>query len=170
MVWLFRSALLLVLSAANLILRDPLHYIFSIPVSDDISEAHTDVQHLNWVHELQFSRNVESILIFSHNIFVYNAYQEFSSFYHLAKEVEFSLQLAMYLFCLMLIKRSSTSFGILDLLKSFCNTVRDPTECNVDGVAQPQKVYTARFECISSSLSNCFDFLISAAVFECSGN
>ena len=49
--------------------------------------------------------------------------------------------------------------------KNFWNTARDPTKCNLDVVLQPQKVCIARFECVSSSPSNCLDFLISTAVF-----
>ena len=58
--------------------------------------------------------------------------------------------------------------------KSFCNTVRDPTKCNLDVVSQPQKVCISRFDCVSSSPSNCVDFLISTAVslelgYKCTG-
>ena len=52
-VWSFRLTVFLVLSAVNPILRDPAHSPLPTPVSDDISKAHADVQHLKWVHELQ---------------------------------------------------------------------------------------------------------------------
>ena len=64
----------------------------------------------------------------------------------------------------MLMKRSSIDFGILDFFINFCNTVYEPMECNLDVISQPQKVCIARFNCVSSSLSNCLDFLISTAV------
>ena len=48
----FRSALFLVLSAANTILWDPAHSHLSTLVSDDISKTHAVVQHLKWVHKL----------------------------------------------------------------------------------------------------------------------
>ena len=71
-------------------------------------------------------------------------------------------------------KRSSVDFGILDFSKKICNTVRDTTECNPDVTSQPQKLCIARFECVSSSLSNYLDFLISTAVlleleYKCTG-
>ena len=116
LVWSFRSRLFLALSAANHILRDPAHSLLSTPVSDDISNAHADVQHLKWVHELQLWRNIESVLKFSHDIYVHEARQEFSPSCHLEEEVDFSLQLAIWL---MLMKRSSIDFGILNFWKSF---------------------------------------------------
>ena len=119
LVWSFRSTLFLVLSAANPILRDLVHSPISTPVSDDISKAHADVQHLKWVQELQLWWSVESILRFSHDIYVHEAHQEFSSSCQIAKEVEFSLQLTKCLSCLMLMKRYSIDFGILDFSKAF---------------------------------------------------
>ena len=153
LVWSFWLALFLALSAANL----------STLVSDDISKAHTVAQHLKWVHKLQFLRSVESAWTFSHDINVHEAYQEFSPSCHLAEEVEFSLQLAICLFCLMLkvLNRFRNSWFFQD----FCNTVRHIPECNLDVISPPQKVCTTRFECVSSSLSNCLDFLISTAIF-----
>ena len=119
--WSFRSALFPVFSAANTILTDPAPSPLSIPVSDEISKAHADVPHLKWVGELQISQNVESAMTFSHDIYVHETHQEFSTFCRLAEEVEFSLQLALsiYLFCLMVMKRSSVDFGILDFSKIF---------------------------------------------------
>ena len=118
---------------------------------------------LKWVHKLQFLRSVESVWTFSHDINVHEAYQEFSPSCHLAEEVEFSLQLAICLFCLMLkvLNRFRNSWFFQD----FCNTVRHIPECNLDVISPPQKVCATRFECVSSSLSNCLDFLISTAIF-----
>ena len=70
------------------ILRGPAQSPLSTLVSDDISKAHTVVQHLKWVHELQFLRNVESVWTFSHDINVQETYQEFSPFCHLAEVAE----------------------------------------------------------------------------------
>ena len=58
--------------------------------------------------------------------------------------------------------------------RSFCNTVRDPRECNLHVIWQPQKLCIARFDCVSSSPSNCLDFLISTVVlmeleYKCTG-
>ena len=105
--------------AANTILRDPAHSRFSTFVSDDVSKAHAAVQHLKWVHGLELLQNVESALTFSHDINVHEAHQEVSPSCHLAKEVEFSLQLTICLFCLMVVKISSIDFGILDFSKIF---------------------------------------------------
>ena len=119
LVWSFRSSLFLVLLAVNPILRDPAHSPLSTLVSYDICKAHIAVHHLEWVQELQLSWNVESVLTFSHGIYVHEAHQEFSPSCHLAEEVEFSLQLVRCLFCLMLMKRSSIDFGIIDFSKIF---------------------------------------------------
>ena len=119
LVWSFRSALFLVSLAVNPILRDPAHSSLSTLVSYDICKAHIAVHHLEWVQEVQLSWNVESVLTFSHGIYVHEAHQEFSPSCHLAEEVEFSLQLAICLFCLMLMKRSSIDFGIIDFSKMF---------------------------------------------------
>ena len=119
LVWSFRSELLLVLSAANPIRRDPAHTPLSTPVSDDISKAHADLQRLKWIHKLQIWRNVKSALTFYHEIYVHEAHQEFSPSCHLAEEVEFSLKLAICLFCLILTKRSSIDLGILYFSKIF---------------------------------------------------
>ena len=100
LVWSFQSALFLVMSAANPILRDLAHSPLSTLVSDDISKAHAAVQELRWVHELQLSRNVESVLTFSHDTCVHEAHQEFSPPCHLIAR-----QLAVCLPCLMLMKR-----------------------------------------------------------------
>ena len=59
------------------------------------------------------------------------------------------------------LNRSRNSWFFQD----FCTIVRDLTECNLDVLSQPQKVCITRFECVSSSLSNCLDVLISTAVF-----
>ena len=88
------------MSAANPILRDLAHSPLSTLVSDDISKAHAAVQDLRWVHELQLSRNVESVLTFSHDTCVHEAHQEFSPPCHLIAR-----QLAVCLPCLMLMKR-----------------------------------------------------------------
>ena len=112
LIWSFPSALFLVLSAATPSLRDPAHSPLFTPVSDEISKAHAAVQHLKSVQELQLSRNAESVLRFSHDIYLHETYQEFSPSCHLAEEVEYFLQLAKCLFCLMLMKRSSIDFGI----------------------------------------------------------
>ena len=93
--------------AANTILRDPAHSRFSTLVSDDVSKAHAAVQHLKWVHGLELLQNVESALTFSHDINVHEAHYEFS------------LQLTICLFCLMVVKISSIDFGILDFSKIF---------------------------------------------------
>ena len=58
----------------------------------------------------------------------------------------------------MLMKISSIDFGILNISKV------NPAEDNLDVVSQPQKVCIARFGCVSSSLSNCLDFLIPTTV------
>ena len=120
LVWSFWLALFLVLSAANL----------STLVSDDISKAHTVAQHLKWVHKLQFLRSVESAWTFSHDINVHEAYQEFSPSCHLAEEVEFSLQLAICLFYLVL--KALNRFRNSWFFQDFCNTVRHIPECNLD--------------------------------------
>ena len=61
-------------------------------------------------------------------------------------------------------KKILTRFQNSWFLKRFGDTVRDPTECNLVVVSQQLKVCIARFECISSSLSNCFDLLILTVV------
>ena len=61
-------------------------------------------------------------------------------------------------------KKILTRFQNSWFLKRFGDTVRDPTECNLVVVSQQLKVCIARFECISSSLSNCFDLLIPTVV------
>ena len=112
LVWSFSLALFLVLSAANPILRDPApilrdHSPLSTLLSDDKSKAHAAVQHLRWVHKLQLSWIVKSVL------YVDEAYQEFSPSCHLPEEVKFFLQLAIYLLCLMLMKRPSIDLEFL---------------------------------------------------------
>ena len=76
---------------------------------------------MKWVHKLKLWWGAKTVLTFSHVIYVHKVYQEFSSSSscHLAEEVEFSLQLAISLFCLMLMKRSTIDFGIYDFSKVF---------------------------------------------------
>ena len=119
LVWSFRSALFLVLSAAKHILRDPAHSPLSTLVSDDKSKAHAAVKHLKWVRELQLLRNAEYVFAFSYDIYIHEAHQEFSPSCHLTEEVEFSLQLVICLPCLMLMKRHSIDFRILDFWNIF---------------------------------------------------
>ena len=67
-----------------------------------------------WVHELLL-RNLESILTFSYDIYVHKAHQEFSPSCHQREEVEFFLQFAICLLCLMLMKR--LDFWVFDFSK-----------------------------------------------------
>ena len=67
-----------------------------------------------------------------------------------------------------------TGFRNSWFFKKKINTARDPTECNFDVISQSQKVCIARCKCVSSSLSNCLDLLISTAVlleleYKCTG-
>ena len=60
------------------------------------------------------------------------------------------------------------------LFQIFCNTLRDPTESNLDVVLQPQNACIARIDCVSLLPSNCLDFLISIVVllelqYKCAG-
>ena len=41
--------------------------------------------------------------------------------------------------------------------KHFCNTVRDPTECNLDVISQSLKVCIASCKCVNSSLPGLLD-------------
>ena len=52
----------------------------------------------------------------------------------------------------------------IGIFKEFCNTVLNPTECNLDVVSHLQKAYIARIDFASSSSGNCLDFFISTAV------
>ena len=119
LVWSFRSALFLVLSAAKPILRDPADSPLSTLVSDDKSKAHAAVKHLKWVRELQLLRNAEYVFAFSYDIYIHETHQEFSPSCHLTEEIEFSLQLVICLPCLMLMKRHSIDFRILDFWNIF---------------------------------------------------
>ena len=114
LVWSFRSALFLVLSAAKPILRDPADSPLSTLVSDDKSKAHAAVKHLKWVRELQLLRNAEYVFAFSYDIYIHEAHQEFSPSCHLTEEAEFYLQPVICLLCLMLMKKHSIDFRILD--------------------------------------------------------
>ena len=116
---------------------------------------HPAVQHLKSVRELQLLRNVESVLTFFYDIYVHKAYQEFSPSCHLAEKVEFSLDAN---------EKILSRFRNSWFFKKNCNTVHDATECNPYVTSQPQKLCIARFECVSSSLSNYLDFLTSTAV------
>ena len=222
----FWLASFLVWSAANPIFKDPAHCPLSSPVCNNISEAHAAIQHLKRVQELQLWQSVESVLTFSHFIYVNETHQEFSPSCYLAEGGEFSLQLYLMIYTKQMLLYSVWSRfktfnfdGVLSLswhfsilfrykklvnkfslippnrrsgiftpawnmsslsddvnekilnrfrnskfFKHFCNTVHDPTERNLGMVSQLQKVCVARIGCVSSSPSNCLDFLISTAV------
>ena len=53
----------------------------------------------------------------------------------------------------MLMKKPSIDSGILDFSKKFCDTVRDPAECNLNEVSRQLKVSIARFACFRPSLT-----------------
>ena len=75
--------------------------------------------YLKWVQEFQLKMSVESVLPFSHNIYINEDHQEFSPSCHVAEEAEFALQLAIFLFCLMMeMKKFSIKFGILGYSKN----------------------------------------------------
>ena len=163
LVWSFWSALFLVLSAANHILRDPAHCLLFTPVSDDISEAHADVQHLKWVHKLQLWWCRVCPDIFSWYLCTRSSSGVFFLFSSSNRSRIFSPACNMS-FLSDAKKKILSRFQNSWFFKSFCNTVRDPTECNLDVASEPQKVCLARFDRVSSSPSNCLDFLISTAV------
>ena len=128
LVWLFRSALFLVLSTADPILRDPAHSPLSTLVSDDISKAHAAVQHFKWVHELQLSRNVESVLTFFHDIYVKRSSSRVFSLLPLNRRSSFFSPACNMSSLSDANEKILNRFRNSWFFKKLFNTVHDPTE------------------------------------------